>query len=39
LKLYPRLSHSDTVAALSALLRGRARTLADIRDFVAPRTA
>lgn len=39
LKLYPRLSHSDTVAALSALLRGRARTLADIRDFVEPRTA
>jgi acetyl esterase/lipase len=34
LKLYPRLSHTDTVAALTALLRGRAPTLADIRAFV-----
>jgi acetyl esterase/lipase len=35
LKLYPKVSHSDTVAALTALLRGRAPTLADIRAFVA----
>jgi acetyl esterase/lipase len=34
LKLYPKISHSDTVAALTAVLRGRAPTLADIRDFV-----
>jgi len=34
LKLYPKLSHADTVAALTALLRGRAPTLADIRAFV-----
>jgi acetyl esterase/lipase len=37
LKLYPKLSHADTVAALAALaalLRGRAPTLADIRAFV-----
>jgi acetyl esterase/lipase len=38
LKLYPKLSHSDTVAALTTLLRGRARTLADIRTFVAAST-
>jgi len=37
LKLYPKLSHSDTVAAMSTLLRGRAPTLADIKDFVDPR--
>ena len=37
LKLYPKLSHSDTVAALTTLLRGRAPTLADIKDFVDPR--
>jgi acetyl esterase/lipase len=34
LKLYPKLSHADTLAALTALLRGRAPTLADIRAFV-----
>jgi len=34
LKLYPKISHSDTVAALTSLLRGRAPTLADIRTFV-----
>lgn len=34
LKLYPKLSHADTIAALTALLRGRAPTLADIRAFV-----
>ncbi|HEV7356660.1 MAG TPA: alpha/beta hydrolase [Steroidobacteraceae bacterium] len=34
LKLYPKLSHSDTVAAMTTLLRGRAPTLADIKDFV-----
>jgi acetyl esterase/lipase len=39
LKLYPKLSHSDTVAALTALLRGRAPTLSDIRAFVAARPA
>jgi dipeptidyl aminopeptidase/acylaminoacyl peptidase len=39
LKLYPKLSHSDTVAALTSLLRGRAPTLADIEDFVDPRAA
>ena len=34
LKLYPNRSHSDTVAALTTLLRGRAPTLADIKHFV-----
>ncbi len=34
LKLYPKCSHADTVAALTAFLRGRAPTLADIRAFV-----
>lgn len=34
LKLYPKLGHADTVAALTALLRGRAPTLADIKTFV-----
>jgi acetyl esterase/lipase len=34
LKLYPKLSHADTVAALTSLLRGRAPTLADITAFV-----
>jgi len=34
LKLYPKLSHADTVAALTTLLRGRAPTLADITAFV-----
>jgi acetyl esterase/lipase len=34
LKLYPKVSHADTVAALTVLLRGRAPTLADIRAFV-----
>ena len=34
LKLYPKASHADTVAALTALLRRRAPTLADIRAFV-----
>jgi acetyl esterase/lipase len=34
LKLYPKVSHADTVAALTALLRSRAPTLADIRAFV-----
>jgi acetyl esterase/lipase len=34
LKLYPKLAHVETVAALTALLRGRAPTLADIRAFV-----
>jgi acetyl esterase/lipase len=35
LKLYPKLSHSDTVAALTTMLRARAPTLADIQTFVA----
>jgi acetyl esterase/lipase len=34
LKLYPHLSHADTVAALSLPARGRAPTLADIEAFV-----
>jgi acetyl esterase/lipase len=34
LKLYPKLSHTDTVAALTTLLRGRAPTLADITAFI-----
>jgi acetyl esterase/lipase len=34
LKLYPKVSHADTVAALTTLLRGRAPTLADITSFV-----
>ncbi|HEX3398447.1 MAG TPA: alpha/beta hydrolase [Steroidobacteraceae bacterium] len=39
LKLYPKVSHSDTVAALISLLRGRAPTLADIRAFVSQDSA
>jgi acetyl esterase/lipase len=35
LKLYPKLSHTDTVAALTTLLRARAPTLADITAFIA----
>ena len=34
LKLYPKLSHADTVAALTTLLRGRAPVLADIKGFI-----
>jgi acetyl esterase/lipase len=34
LKLYPKGSHADTVAALSLPARGRAPTLADIEAFV-----
>jgi acetyl esterase/lipase len=34
LKLYPHLTHADTVAALSLPARGRAPTLADIDAFV-----
>jgi acetyl esterase/lipase len=34
LKLYPKLSHADTVAALSLPARGRAPTLADIAAFL-----
>ncbi len=34
LQLYPKLGHADTVAALTALLRGRAPTLTQIRTFV-----
>jgi acetyl esterase/lipase len=34
LKLYPKLSHTDTVAALTTLLRGRAPILADITTFI-----
>jgi acetyl esterase/lipase len=36
LKLYPEISHADTVAALSIPARGRAPTLADIAAFVKP---
>jgi acetyl esterase/lipase len=39
MKLYPKVSHSDTVAALTSLLRGRAPTLADIRAFVSQDSA
>jgi acetyl esterase/lipase len=39
LRLYPKLSHSDTVAALTTVLRGRAPTLADIQSFVGARPA
>ena len=34
LKLYPKLMHADTVAALSTPARGRAPTLADIAAFI-----
>jgi acetyl esterase/lipase len=34
LKLYPKIAHADTVAALTTLLRGRAPTLADITAFI-----
>jgi hypothetical protein len=34
LKLYPKLSHADTVAALTTLLRSRAPTLADTTAFI-----
>lgn len=36
LKLYPRIGHADTVAALSLPARGRAPILADIARFVSP---
>jgi len=38
LKLYPKLVHADTVGALSAPIRGRAPTLADIQSFIKTRT-
>ena len=34
LKLFPKLAHADTVAAMSIAARGRAPTLADIEAFV-----
>jgi len=34
LKMYPRLMHGDTIAALSLPARRRASTLADIAAFV-----
>ncbi|GAC1500588.1 MAG: alpha/beta hydrolase [Steroidobacteraceae bacterium] len=34
LKLYPKVTHADTVAALSLPARGRAPTLADIEAFI-----
>jgi acetyl esterase/lipase len=37
LKLYSKLGHADTVAALSRPARGRAPTLADIAEFVRQR--
>ena len=39
LKLYPKLVHADTVGALSAPIRGRAPTLADIQAFISSPTA
>ncbi len=36
LRLYHKLGHADTVAALSTPARGRAPTLADIAAFVSP---
>lgn len=39
LKLYPKLLHADTVGALSAPIRSRAPTLADIQEFVRGRSA
>jgi acetyl esterase/lipase len=36
LKLYPKLMHADTVAALSAPARRRAPTLSDIETFINP---
>jgi acetyl esterase/lipase len=39
LKLYPKVAHADTVAALSPPIRGRAPTLADIQEFIAARRA
>jgi acetyl esterase/lipase len=39
LKLYPKVAHADTVAALSPPIRGRAPTLADIQEFIAERGA
>jgi acetyl esterase/lipase len=39
LKLYPKVAHADTVAALSPPIRSRAPTLADIQEFVAARGA
>jgi acetyl esterase/lipase len=39
LKLYPKVSHAGTVAALTTLLRGRVPTLADIRAFVSQGSA
>ena len=39
LKLYPKLTHGDTVAAMSLPARRRAPTLADIASFVGERQA
>jgi acetyl esterase/lipase len=36
LRLYPKLSHAGTVAALSELARGIAPVLGDIKTFVSP---
>jgi acetyl esterase/lipase len=38
LKLYPKVVHADTVAALSLPARGRAPTLADIATFIRQQT-
>jgi hypothetical protein len=35
LKLYPKLRHADTVAAMSLPARGRAPTLPDVAAFIA----
>ena len=34
LKLYPKVAHADTVAAISLPARGRAPTLTDIASFL-----
>jgi acetyl esterase/lipase len=36
LKLYPKVAHADTVAAMSLPARGRAPTVADIAAFIGP---
>ena len=38
LRLYPGLSHGDTVAGFTKLRRGRAPTLDDVAAFIAPQT-
>jgi acetyl esterase/lipase len=35
LRLYPKVAHADTIAALAILARGRAPTLDDVAEFIA----